>query len=80
LAERVPDPSGDAEPEFVTPEFVTAVQPYQARKQYRCPGCELSIEPGVGHVVVVPATAPDLRRHWHRGCWWKEERRRGTIR
>ena len=20
-------------------------------------------------VVVVPVEAPDLRRHWHRGCW-----------
>jgi hypothetical protein len=19
--------------------------------------------------VVVPTDAPDLRRHWHRGCW-----------
>lgn len=71
----MPDTPGDVEP-----EFVTAVQPYQARKHYRCPGCQNPIEPGVGHVVVVPSAAPDLRRHWHRGCWWKEERRRGTIR
>ena len=27
------------------------------------------IAPGTGHWVVVPKEAPDLRRHWHRGCW-----------
>ena len=59
------------------PEVVNAVQPYQARKAYTCPGCSGSIEPGVGHLVVVPEFEPDLRRHWHRGCWFKEVRRRG---
>lgn len=57
-------------------EFVHPIQPYQARKAYVCPGCELPIEPGTGHVVVVPEYAPDLRRHWHRGCWFREQRRR----
>lgn len=57
-------------------EFVHPIQPYQARKAYRCPGCNVLIEPGTGHVVVVPELAPDLRRHWHRGCWYKEQRRR----
>lgn len=56
---------------------VTAVQPYQARKPYLCPGCTSTIEAGIGHVVVIPELAPDLRRHWHRGCWYKELRRRG---
>jgi hypothetical protein len=42
-----------------------------------CPGCEQLIEEGVGHLVVIPEEAPDLRRHWHRGCWYKELRRRG---
>jgi hypothetical protein len=56
---------------------VSAVQPYQARKPYLCPGCASTIEAGVGHVVVIPELAPDLRRHWHRGCWFKELRRRG---
>lgn len=55
---------------------VTPVQPYAARKEYTCPGCDLSIVPGVYHVVVVPDDAPDLRRHWHHGCWHKEMRRR----
>lgn len=54
---------------------VTPVQPYAARKQYICPGCELTISPGTFHLVVVPNDAPDLRRHWHRGCWFKELRR-----
>jgi hypothetical protein len=28
------------------------------------------------HLVVVPDDEPDLRRHWHHGCWHKEMRRR----
>jgi len=60
-------------------EDVMTIQPYQARKRYLCPGCELSIEEGVGHLVIVPQLAPDLRRHWHRGCWYKERRRRGDA-
>ena len=58
-------------------EIVKPIQPYQARKQYLCPGCESTIEAGIGHMVVVPTDSPDLRRHWHRGCWYKEQRRRG---
>jgi hypothetical protein len=27
--------------------------------------------------VVIPELAPDLRRHWHRGCWFKEMKRMG---
>jgi hypothetical protein len=60
-------------------ELVKPIQPYQARKEYACPGCESTIAVGVGHVVVVPEEAPDLRRHWHRGCWYKELRRRGIT-
>jgi len=45
------------------------IQPYQATKAYLCPGCHREIPPGLGHVVIVPVEAPDLRRHWHRGCW-----------
>lgn len=67
----------DADPAF---EIVKPIQPYQARKAYACPGCETEIAPGVGHLVVVPTDAPDLRRHWHRGCWHKERRRRGADR
>ena len=58
-------------------EVVHPVQPYQAVKTYQCPRCETAIEPGVGHLVVIPTEAPDLRRHWHRGCWFKERRRLG---
>ena len=45
------------------------IQPYQAIKTYDCPGCNRTISKGLGHVVVVPIESPDLRRHWHRGCW-----------
>ncbi|MEE8485083.1 MAG: hypothetical protein V3S38_00810 [Acidimicrobiia bacterium] len=61
-------------------DIVHPIQPYQARKSYVCPGCDTTIEAGVGHLVVIPTPAPDLRRHWHRGCWHKERRRRGDHR
>ena len=48
---------------------VRHLQPYQARKRYHCPECNRDIPEGTGHLVVVPVDAPDLRRHWHRGCW-----------
>ncbi|MGH9041632.1 MAG: hypothetical protein ACRDZ3_15540 [Acidimicrobiia bacterium] len=50
---------------------VRHVQPYEALKTYRCPGCDQEIPPGTGHKVVVPLAAPDLRRHWHSACWWR---------
>ena len=55
-------------------EIVNLVQPYAARKAYLCPGCNAEIAPGVGHFVVVPEHEPDLRRHWHRACWFIEQR------
>jgi len=48
---------------------VRHMQPYQADKTYRCPGCDLEIPPGLGHEVVVPRERPEDRRHWHSGCW-----------
>ena len=45
------------------------IQPDEAVKIYVCPGCGRDIERGVGHIVAVPRLAPDLRRHWHKGCW-----------
>jgi hypothetical protein len=58
------------------PVEVRHVQPYQAVKPYRCPGCNHEIAVGLGHEVVVPTLAPDLRRHWHSGCWHREARER----
>jgi hypothetical protein len=55
---------------------VRFVQPYQAVKAYLCPGCNREIPPGTYHLVAVPLEAPDLRRHWHRGCWENRHRRR----
>ncbi|MFC7430650.1 MULTISPECIES: hypothetical protein [unclassified Agrococcus] len=46
-----------------------------AQKPYRCPGCELLVEPGTAHVVVWRADslfgerAVEDRRHWHSACW-----------
>jgi hypothetical protein len=60
---------------------VRRVQPYEAVKRYRCPGCHGDIEPGTGHVVVVPRAAPGDRRHWHDACWTHRHRRRpGRVR
>ncbi len=61
--ERVDDPSDTEESE------VRFVQPYEATKAYLCPGCNRDIPAGTGHMVAIPPDAPDLRRHWHRGCW-----------
>jgi hypothetical protein len=58
------------------PVSVQRMQPYEARKTYVCPGCNQDIPPGLGHLVIVPELAPDLRRHWHHGCWAHRDRRR----
>lgn len=55
---------------------VRHIQPYQAVKSYRCPGCDHEIPAGQGHKVVVPHDDPDARRHWHTGCWHREALRR----
>ena len=48
----------------------------KAQKMYTCPGCNLSIEPGVEHLVAwkqdgIMGDAHDVseRRHWHKHCW-----------
>ncbi|HEV7950480.1 MAG TPA: hypothetical protein VGP24_12005 [Glaciihabitans sp.] len=47
-----------------------------AVKQYTCPGCGLSIRPGIAHTVAWRADGifgeeDDVaaRRHWHTHCW-----------
>ena len=55
---------------------VRHVQPYEAEKMYRCPGCDHEIRAGEGHEVVVPNDAPEERRHWHSGCWHRASRPR----
>lgn len=65
-----PDPSDVPDAEV---RFVTAAD---ASKTYLCPGCGRDIPPGLGHLVAVPPDAPDLRRHWHRGCWDNRSQRR----
>lgn len=51
-----------------------AVAPANARKEYRCPGCNHEIRPGTGHVVAWRAGEEADRRHWHRYCWEREAR------
>ena len=67
---RVSDPSDTGASE------IRYVQPYEATKSYLCPGCNREIPPGTGHMVAVPPDDPDLRRHWHRGCWNNRASRR----
>jgi len=49
-------------------------------KEYRCPGCDHPIRPGLRHLVVVPEGDADARRHWHTKCWQSELRRLGILR
>ncbi len=58
---------------------VRRVQPYEATKTYRCPGCDHPIPPRTGHVVVVPEDASE-RRHWHTSCWERAARQRSRPR
>jgi hypothetical protein len=67
------DPTAAADDEDIELRFV---QPFQASKTYRCPGCNQDIPPGTGHMVAVPKDDPGSRRHWHRGCWNHRRRRR----
>jgi hypothetical protein len=53
---------------------VRLVQPYQAIKMYRCPGCEQEIRERTLHVVVWPEGSTAERRHWHRPCWERQLR------
>ena len=55
---------------------VRRIQPYQALKTYRCPGCDHEIRAGEGHLVVVPKLDPEGRRHWHGSCWERAKRAR----
>lgn len=66
--------------------YVRSVTAAAAAKQYRCPGCDHEIAPGVAHVVAWPVEERgDLawgdgrvadRRHWHTPCWNARARRR----
>lgn len=49
--------------------MVRLIQPASAVKEYRCPGCNQEIRTGMKHVVAWREDEPDLRRHWHAGCW-----------
>jgi hypothetical protein len=68
LAHDPAGPSGEVE--------VRSIAGAQARKPYRCPGCDHEVAVGTVHVVVIPRDDPDARRHWHGGCWERELRRR----
>ncbi|MEA2555476.1 MAG: hypothetical protein QOI60_807, partial [Actinomycetota bacterium] len=50
------------------------------QKEYRCPGCDHVVRAGVWHLVVVPTSDVDSRRHWHTECWKRELKRLGIFR
>ena len=67
---------------------VRRVQPYEARKDYVCPGCNRDIAAGTGHLVALPDRGRDLGRpvqrlrsepervdQWLRGLLRANERR-----
>lgn len=73
--------SGSADPNVVDgpngPVRVRRIPGANAAKAYRCPGCDLEIQPGTPHVVAwSDHTDGDDRRHWHAGCWNARDRRR----
>ena len=45
------------------------MQPYQATKTYRCPGCDHEIAPRRRARGRRARAKVDERRHWHRACW-----------
>jgi hypothetical protein len=69
------EPADDGGPDYV----VRRVQPYQATKPYRCPGCDHEIATGVGHVVAWREDALEDRRHWHLACWQARGRRQPRV-
>jgi hypothetical protein len=69
------EPSEDGGPGNV----VRRIQPYQATKTYRCPGCDQEIGPGVGHLVAWPEEDLEQRRHWHQPCWERRHARGPRI-
>ncbi|HWM04175.1 MAG TPA: hypothetical protein VNP92_17715 [Actinophytocola sp.] len=63
--------------------LVRRVTGTQTAKEYRCPGCDHEIRPGIAHVVVWPADETGGiadRRHWHESCWAARHRRGPTAR
>lgn len=47
-----------------------------AVKEYRCPGCQQEVRPGVPHIVAWRPGDESGRRHWHTPCWRARDRRR----
>ena len=52
------------------------------KKDYRCPGCDQIIAPGVTHIVTWEYSGGSMddhvesRRHWHKACWANRLNRR----
>jgi len=55
---------------------VQPISERNAQKVYTCPGCRLSIDAGIAHIVswrsdgvLGESHGVDERRHWHNHCW-----------
>ena len=65
---------------------VRAVRGQDARKVYRCPGCDHEIRVGQPHVVAWPAAGGGFdsdqtdHRHWHTACWRARHRAPRPVR
>lgn len=56
--------------------MVRAITAEAAVKEYRCPGCQQEVRPGIAHIVAWRPGEEDNRRHWHTPCWRARSRRR----
>ena len=59
---------------------VRHMQPYEAVKAYRCPGCDHEIRAGEGHEVVVPVDDPTEPTALAHRVLARQARRRDTRR
>ncbi|HEX7247155.1 MAG TPA: ATP/GTP-binding protein [Actinomycetota bacterium] len=79
-----PSPAGAAPDRFDAPAWAQVdgfeVREVGGQKPYRCPGCDHEVRPGARHLVVVPTSDAEARRHWHTECWRSELRRTGRYR
>ncbi len=63
--------------------IVVSITGSSAVKDYRCPGCDMTIPQGTPHLVAWPDYltggdgAVDERRHWHTQCWRRRTRQTG---
>jgi len=48
-------------------------------KPYRCPGCDQMIPMATPHIVAWLEGDEESRRHWHKACWNKRDKRKPNV-